>query len=178
VPDAWISDAPIRSRGQSTIAVFGASQGDAYELRNWCRTQPGVTSHSESGVENKVRGSVGFFDWLGGFDAVIAAGSEDPVYRLTTPKYFEAAGAGCLLFAQATDDLDRLGFIDDVNCVVFTRDTFQQQADAYRADPLDQRWLRLRHAGRELIRQRHTQSQRLASLADHVRAWPGRRRIA
>jgi hypothetical protein len=173
-----MNDTPLAWRGQSTLAVFGASQGDAYVLRNWCRAQPGVTSHVESGVENKVHDSRGFFAWLGEFDAVIAAGSEHPTFRLTTPKYFEAAGAGCLVFAQETDDLDRLGFVDGENCVVFTRDTFHAKVDAYRADASHPRWLRMREAGRALIQQRHTQGRRLAALDAHVRAWRGRRRIA
>jgi hypothetical protein len=178
VPDHWMSDAPIAWRGSSTLAVFGAAQGAAYDLRNWCRVQPGVTSHTESGVENKVFREQAYFDWLAGFDGVIAAGSESSVYRLTTPKYFEAAAAGCLLFAQQTDDLERLGFVDQANCVVFTRETFRAKADEYLAEPGNARWLRLRQAGRELILSRHTLSRRLAELDAHVRAWSGRRRVA
>lgn len=174
IPDEWIGDEPIVYRGQREITIFGAARDPAYELRNWCREQPGVASYANSGVENKVLGDREFFAWLSGFDAVIAAGSEDPTYRLTTPKYFETAAAGSLLFAQATDDLERLGFVDGENCIVFTQDTFTERAREYLDHPGDPRWLAIRRAGREFIRARHTIGCRLRAFEAHVRAWKGR----
>jgi len=174
VPDEWIGDEPITFHGQREIAVFGAARGPAYTLRNWCREQPGVKSYTNSGVENKVMDDREFFAWLSGFDAVIAAGSEDPTYRLTTPKYFETLAADSLLFAQQTDDLERLGFVDGENCIVFTRETFTERANTYLADPAHPRWLEMRRAGRELIRVRHTIGRRLRDLEAHARAWKGR----
>ena len=73
------------------------------------------------------------------------------------------------------DDLDRLGFVDQTNCVAFTKETFRAKADEYLANPGDGRWLRIRHAGREMVRSRHTLSRRLAALDAHVRTWAGRR---
>jgi len=174
IPDEWIGDAPIVYQGQREITIFGAARGPAYDLRNWCREQPGVTSFTNSGVENKVMGDYEFFTWLRGFDAVIAAGSENPTYRLTTPKYFETAAAGSLLFAQQTDDLAHLGFVDGENCIIFTQETFTERAREYLADPSHPRRLEIRRAGRELIRARHTIGCRLRDLATHVRAWKGR----
>jgi hypothetical protein len=66
--------------------------------------------------------------WLSDFDAVVAAGSDLPKYDLTTPKYFEIAAAGSLLFAQRTNDLKRLGFRHMKNCVVFDTGTFETEA--------------------------------------------------
>lgn len=174
VPDEWISRAEIFFHGQEKVAIFGASQSDAYTLRNWCRQQPGVESYDYSGVENKVLESDEFFKWLQGFDAVIAAGSEDTKYRLTTPKYFETAAAGSLLFAQDTDDLQRLGFEDGTNCIVFSKANFRSHVETYLADRANEDWLIIRKAGREFIRKRHTIGSRLSMLEVHVRQWQGR----
>lgn len=174
IPDEWIGNEPIDYRGQREVAIFGAARGPAYTLRNWCREQPGVKSYTNSGVENKVMDDREFFTWLAGFDAVIAAGSEDPAYRLTTPKYFETLAAGSLLFAQQTDDLEQLGFVNGENCIVFTRDTFTERLREYLVDPANPRWLEIRRTGRELIRARHTIDYRLRDLEAHARAWKGR----
>jgi hypothetical protein len=168
VPDRWFSDAPVRWRGSATLTVFGAADDPAYELRNWCRTQPGVESSLASGVENRVYEEQDYFDWLQGFDAVVVAGSEAAAYRLTTPKFFEAAAAGCLVFAQHTDDLERLGFVDGVHCLTFTRDTFAAVTRPYLEDPSHPRWTTIRDAGRRLVRERHSLSRRLADLAAHM----------
>ena len=110
IPDVWIRTTPIVMRSQKNILVFGASNHEAYSLRNWCRTFPFVESSTYSGVENKNFIGEDYLSWLAQHDAVVAAGSDDPRYRLTTPKYFEIAAAGSLLFAQETDDLEYLGF--------------------------------------------------------------------
>jgi hypothetical protein len=175
IPEEWISNDPITYHGQADIMIFGAAQGPAYTVRNWCRQQSGVHSYKYSGVENKTLTDQGFFNWLKGFDAAIAAGSEDIKYRLTTPKYFEIASAGCLLFAQITDDLFKLGFEDEKTCVVFSQQNFNEKASSYLSDPGNQHWLEIRKAGREMIRTRHTIQARLTHLEAHVRQWQGRK---
>jgi hypothetical protein len=175
IPEEWISSEPIRYLGQKEIRIFGAAQGDAYTVRNWCRQQSGVRSYEYSGVEYKALTDQGFFDWLKGLDAAIAAGSEDPKYRLTTPKYFEIAAAGCLLFAQETDDLFSVGFEDNKTCIVFSKHNFNEKARHYLSDPGNPSWLEIRQAGRDMIRSRHTIQDRLAGLETHVRRWQGRR---
>jgi hypothetical protein len=167
VPSEWIMDDPISYAGQLDVMLFGASADPAYNVRNWCREQEGVESYQYSGVENKVLKGRAYFEWLRGFDAVVAAGSSDPKYGLTTPKYFETAAAGSLLFAQDTPDLERLGFKDGVNCVV-------EKISLYRSAPGDPRWLALRRAGRELISHRHTINERLSSLRALATDWRGR----
>lgn len=170
IPDEWFSaepNEPIQCREQDTLCCFGAANSPAYDLRNWCKEFPFVESFSFSGVENKQLRGKAYFDWLKGFDAIIAAGSDDPKFGLTTPKYLEAAAAGSLLFAQQTDDLERLGFRDGENCVVFDRGDFETKAQEYLQDP--QAYLPLREAGRKMVRERHALSVRLQTLEDHVR---------
>jgi hypothetical protein len=166
VPDQFISIDPLISRNQDTICCFGGAKSDAYELRNWCRGFPFVHASSNSGVENKQYANEDYFTWLRGYDAIIAAGSDAPQYKLTTPKYFEIPASGALLFGQETEDLDRLGFRHMKNCVVFQRDTFEEMAREYLKHP-DQ-FLDIRNAGREMIRSLHSLSVRLDQLEDHI----------
>ncbi len=167
IPDCWISDAPIVFRGQSKICCFGGQKGEAYELRNWCRSFEFVESATNSGVENKVMSESEYIDWLQKKDAAIAAGSDSPKYRLTVPKYFEIAAAGSLLFAQQTDDLALLGFEHKQNCIIFDRSDFEQLAKEYLTNPKS--YLQIRQAGRELIRQRHSLSVRIKLLTEHIK---------
>lgn len=171
VPAAWIGSEPVRYHGQQEVVIFGAAEDAAYATRNWCRQQPHVRSYAYSGCESKVLEDREYFEWLKGCDAVVAAGSEDPRYRLTLPKYFEAAAAGGLLFAQETDDLERLGFRHRENCLVFRAGNFNAQVAEYLADPGNARWLQIREAGRELVRSRHTVEHRLAELETRVKNW-------
>ena len=166
MPDQWISRAPIVFNGQNKLMVFGGSKSPAYTVRNWCRTFPFVESSSYSGVENRVLKAEEFMHWLSRHDAIIAAGADDPKYRLTTPKYFEICASGALLFGQETDDLGALGFRHMENCVIFDRANFEKLAMDYCRHPQD--FLDIRLAGRELVRSRHTLSRRLDVLERHV----------
>jgi hypothetical protein len=167
VPDQFISSGTVVDHGQDSLCCFGGANSAAYELRNWCRGFPFVNARLNSGVENKQFTDEEYYLWLQGFDAAIAAGSEDPVYRLTTPKYFEIPAAGALLFAQETGDLDALGFRHRENCIVFTRDTFEELAREYLEHP--DRYTGIRAKGRDLIRERHSLTARLDSLEKHIR---------
>jgi FkbM family methyltransferase len=174
IPDDWISQDPIRFSGQRGIACFGASQGPAYSVRNWCRGFPFVTSTANSGVENKLMSDLEYVEWLRRHDAAIAAGSDAPQYRLTVPKYFEIAAAGALLFAQETDDLECLGFRHMENCVIFNRSNFEALARQYLSRPQD--YLAIRQNGRELVRERHSLSQRIDALQQHIAEARSRKR--
>jgi hypothetical protein len=169
IPDNFVPRLPISFRRQRKVMIFGAGQGDAYDLRNWCRRQSHVESYEYSGNENKVMDDDEYFEWLGTFDAVVAAGSENPTYQLTTPKYFEALAAGCLLFGQETPDCPLLGFIHGENCMLFDKANFNASVAAYIAAAEDPSWLCVREAGQQLIRERHTVSRRIATLEAHIR---------
>jgi spore maturation protein CgeB len=82
------------------------------------------------------------------------------------PKYFEIPATGALLFAQETDDLNRLGFKDMDNCVVFNRRNFVKKVQDYLAAP--ERYLTIRERGKELIGTTHSLSVRLDLLEEHV----------
>ena len=166
IPDEWIGTEPIQYRQGKYLHCFGGQKSQAYVLRNWCRNFDFVESSTNSGCENKVMTEAEYIRWLGGKDACVAAGSDDATYRLTVPKYYEIAAAGSLLFAQETDDLALLGFTHGQNCLVFNRTNFESLARKYLKNT--QQYHHIRQQGRELIRQRHSLSVRMADLLGHV----------
>lgn len=166
VPDHWITHNKIEYTGQKSLAIFGAQHHDAYTVRNWCRNFPFVENNAYSGVENKVLPSEEYILKIQAYDAAIAAGSESTEYRLTMPKYFEIPATGALLFAQRTDDLEKLGFRHNENCLFFTQDNFEQIAKEYFKNP--DSYLAIRISGRELIRKRHSLSKRMNDLSEYI----------
>lgn len=162
VPDEFICDAEtIAYLGQRVLHIFGGAKSEAYEVRNWCRGFPFVEDHRNSGVENKTMDDSQYFLWLRQFDAVIAAGSLSPKYRLVTPKYFEIPAAGSLLFAQYCEDLELLGFNPD-NAVIFDRSDFEDQALEYLKNP--ESYLGRRKQGCRLVAERHKISDRVQRI--------------
>ena len=162
VPDVFVSSRKPEVLNNE-IAIFGGRKSDAYDLRNWCREQEGITNYDFSGVECKNLSDEGYYRWLERLDAVVAAGSSNPFYDLVTPKYFEIASAGALLFGQYCTDLSLLGFNND-NCVIFTREDFLDKVAAYRQAP--ENYLGIRENGLSLIRSRHLLSHRITTIRE------------
>jgi hypothetical protein len=160
VPDKLLSRKPLSCRNNDVV-LFGAKNGDAYDVRNWCRQQDGINSYDASGVENKSMTAEQYSHWLNQFDAVVAAGSSDAKYELVTPKYFEICAAGCLLIGQGCKDLERLGF-NEHNMLIFTPDKFSQIISHYKGNPND--YLGTRINGWRLIKERHLISHRIQLL--------------
>lgn len=163
VPDQFIGDHPLKVKG-GKVAIFGSKDSDAYDMRNWCRKQEGVRNFSHGGVENKEMTDDGYFKWLSTIDCIIAAGSTRPEYGMVTPKYFEIASAGALLFAHDCDDLKTIGF-DEYNALIFKdKKQFNQLLNQYISDPSI--FLPIRYAGRELISQKHKVSDRIHKIKE------------
>ena len=157
IPDQFINNNKIKIRNKEII-IFGGKGSDAYDVRNWCREQKGIKNYNFSGVENKQLIGKKYFDWLSKFDAIVAAGSSDPKYDLVTPKYFEIASSGALLFAQYCKDLEDLGF-NNSNCIIFTKNNFIEKIREYKKDP--KKFIHIREAGRNLIKEKHKISDRI-----------------
>jgi hypothetical protein len=162
VPDAMIYTGSIKCRSDE-IAIFGGKLSDAYDVRNWCRQQPGIMNYEYSGVENKSLDNKNYYHWLRQFDAIVAAGSSNPAYDLVTPKYFEIMAAGALLIGQFCQDFEALGFGTD-NCLAFTKDDFLDIIKCYRRNPLQ--YIETRQNGRDLILRRHKISDRIKLLKE------------
>jgi|GEM_PF-676314 len=162
IPDEFAT--PIaRPRGQDFIQIFGAVTHEAYTCRRWCHDFPFVRVDANSGVENPSLGEGDYYSWLGNFDAIITAGSLHNKYQLVTPKYYEVANSGALLFAQYCRDLSLNGF-DESNCLIFNQDDFAQKAKEYLAEP--SKYFSRRLKAQELIRSRHLVSTRVKEIGN------------
>lgn len=162
IPDQYISDHDLSVRNDEVV-IFGGKNSEAYDVRNWCREQKGITNFDNSGVENKKMTDQEYFSWLSQFDAIVAAGSSDPKYDLVTPKYFEIASAGALLIGQYCKDIEVLGF-NEHNSLIFTQENFNELIAKYRSQPED--FLSIRTSGRELIQKKHKISDRINRIKE------------
>lgn len=164
IPDEYCFKGEIHARENMQLCCFGGKHGEAYETRNWCRSFDFVHAAYNSGCENKAMTDMDYFHWLSSFNALIASGSSLDKYKLTTPKYFEIAASGALLFAQYTDDLEKLGFIDNENCIIFDEGNFELKAKKYLKDAELEKYLKVRQKGLELIKSRHLTKHRIDIL--------------
>ncbi|MBN2106679.1 MAG: glycosyltransferase [Deltaproteobacteria bacterium] len=162
VPESLIVSSKV-TFSSGDVVIFGGGGSPAYDVRNWCRQQDGIINFDNSGVENKKLSNKEYFTWLAGFNAVVAAGSSNPMYDLVTPKYFEIAAAGALLIGQHCRDLELLGF-NESNCIIFTQKDFAEKIRAYKQNPSS--YKATREKGRELIRNRHTISHRIRQIQE------------
>jgi hypothetical protein len=154
----------IEFHDDDAVHISGAGGSEAYELRDWCRRQPNVVEHSNSGTQNKTMTNDEYYRWLRNFDAGIAAGSLEEQWQYVVPKYYEIPAAGSLLFAQYCKDLERLGF-DESNCVIFhSKDEFREELGSYLDEP--ESYLDRRRRGAELINSEYTVSDRLRDIEE------------
>lgn len=165
VPDQMINNT-IHYKGNNDVALFGGLNSDAYDIRNWCKEQNHINYYNFSGVENKKLDNHDYYHWLRNFDAIIAAGSSNPIYDLLTPKYFEILSSGALLIGQYCTDMQIAG-INETNAVIFTKDNFNQQVKRYIENPCA--YLDIRSNGLELIKKRHTLSNRIELLKEYMK---------
>lgn len=162
IPNDLISRAPIDIRN-AKVGIFGGKNSPAYDVRNWCREQSCVENFEFSGVENKKMNDEEYFQWLARWDALVAAGSSDPAFDMVTPKYFEIASAGALLFAHRCADLPDLGF-DSSNSIIFDRSNFLSEVSKFKSSP--EKFLEVRKAGRDLIMKSHKVSDRVSKIKE------------
>jgi len=160
VPDELIPKNNIELH-DADIMIFGGQNSEAYDIRNWCRKQPDIIAFDNSGVENKKLSNKEYFDWLGTFDAIVAAGSSSPIYDLVTPKYFETAAVGSLLIGQSCTDLEKLGF-NETNMLIFEKDNFNLKVQGYLKNKAGS--LEKRKKGKQLILERHLVSHRVSYI--------------
>ncbi|MHA1342109.1 MAG: glycosyltransferase [Promethearchaeota archaeon] len=166
IPEIFINKGPIKNSNQDKIMIFGQTHEKIYETRRWCEKFKFVDSMPYSAI-NKVLNDIEYFRWLQNFDAIIAAGSLNPKYRLVMVKYFEIAASGALLFAQEAEDLDLLGFKDFQNCIIFNKKNFEKKAQDFLQNRED--YLKIRENGRNLILERHTLQKRIEFLKEHIK---------
>jgi FkbM family methyltransferase len=162
IPDEFASP-KINSYGHKNLQVFGSVNHDAYSCRRWLHKFPFVAVDNNSGCENPKLDEVNYYKWLNNFDAIIAAGSLHNKYQLVTPKYFEIANSGALLFAQFCRDLTLNGFNNN-NCIIFDTDNFVEQANEYLKN--SNKYFYLKVNSQKLIQERHLTSIRVNQIGE------------
>lgn len=165
IPDEQVNKI-LPKKANDAIYIFGGSNSDAYDFRNWCRIQDGIINLSNSGVENKLHTSEEYFSLLKTLGAVVAAGSTHPKYDLVTPKYFEIASSGSLLIGQHCNDLQRLGFNNKNSLIFHSKKEFIEKINVYRNNP--GKYLKIRKRGVELIKERHLMSHRIKQIRNLI----------
>lgn len=86
----------------------------------------------------------------------------DSIYKYPIAKYFEVPAAKTLLLASFSPELADLGFIPGTNFVSIDENDFQEKA-AYYLDHEEER-LEIAERGYEMVRSRHSTTQRAAEL--------------
>lgn len=165
MPEEFIVDPDSITPGEAELVVLGDTGGarSPYETREWCSEFPFVKDPHRDVFENKTYSGGEYYEWLRNFEAVVAANSLADDFRYVTSKFFEIPAAGALLFAQYSEDLERLGFTDE-NCIIFDKENFEDEARAYLESP--EKYLSVRREGAKLIGHRHTISDRIETLTD------------
>lgn len=167
VPDDVVATRLPRAELFADVHVVGAA-GPMYDLRTWAASHPLVdgfvrASGYESGSARL--DSDGYFEMLAARSAIVVAFSEDEWMRVPVAKYVEVCAAGALLIGARAHHLDEMGFRDGQNCVIFEgREDLAGRLQRFRDNPDE--FVAIAARGLDLIRSRHTTSQRLRVLSD------------
>jgi len=180
IPDDYVAKSKVVFHGDKKLTCFGSLNHEAYSTRRFVKQFDFVDYSSIGGVENPKLTDDQYLEWLRTKDVIIAAGSEDPKYRLTTPKYFEIAASGALLFAQWTEDLELLGFSCQ-NSYIFEEDNFTLHKDVYFNSLNNEEFAThfikdVRQNGINLIKERHCISHRIELLQSKITEWYEKRK--
>ena len=99
-------------------------------------------------------------------NSYICCFTDSLIYGYVLLKNFEIAGSGSLLLTDGLieSQMNELGFIDNVNCMFCTKETFVEKInfilDLKNRDKIDQ----IRKAGMELVHTKHLTSYRAKLL--------------
>jgi hypothetical protein len=145
------------------VLGFGQTGSIVYDLRDWSFNTGLLVTFDYAGSGNyKFKGDE-YFRWLReNFDACVVAMSSEKLYNYTVAKFFEIPSQGLLLFAFPSVDLEDFGFVDEVNCIFVNKDNFHEKIEKYKENP--QKYFEIRKNGLELIKLKHTVSERLKYL--------------
>ncbi len=88
--------------------------------------------------------------------------------KYTLMKYFEIPASGALLFAEETEDLSGLGYIDGVNYIQVSEDNFSEKFEYYFLGDGRQSFEKIRKAGYELAITKNTWENRISAFLEDV----------
>lgn len=161
VLDRLLDDVEINTQDNRVLG-FGQTGGIVYDLREWSFNTDILSSFNYAGSGNKKFSGDDYYHWLRTYDACVVAMSSKELYNYTVAKFFEVPSQGLLLFGFKTVDLEDFGFVDELNYICVTKESFLGKIQDYKNNP--EAYMQVRRNGLELIKNNHTVSKRLEQL--------------
>ncbi len=162
VPEQFINNENLVVN--SEIIMFGANKNVGfYNMRTFLSSSNYIDSVLNfGGSENRAFTLGDYFNWLSKTSCCVCAVSDEPYYSFPVAKNFEIPASGSLLLTYECDELNELGFIDGVNCIVFNKYNFDSIARKVKMNP--ENYVSIRKSGTKLIKSRHLISHRIDQL--------------
>jgi len=164
--DEFVQDIKFNETPTNAIFTSGAVDAYYYPFRAYVQSlnDPRIVRKSHPGYQTKFsETSSGVAkDYQKVLNSYICCFTDASIYGYVLLKNFEIAGSGSLLLTDALIEpqMNELGFVDNVNCMFCTKETFLEKInfilDLKNKDKIDQ----IRKAGMELVHSRHLTSHR------------------
>lgn len=152
--------------------ILSGSIGKFYPLRRHAALNPDVVRmpHPGYGAAARTKASApsfgrGYAEELARYRCAVTCCA---VVGYAVAKYVELPAAGCLMLADYTPDLDRLGLVDGVNYLRVDEGSFDGRLAEVLADPAA--FEPVRRAGFDLARSRHSDVHRTDTLEQLIRS--------
>lgn len=170
-----INENDIQYRDQNMIVSPGVchsftADDEIYSSRSWTRMQPYVKTlplHADNRISAHKDTEGRKNDWLnllGEYDAVVVTCSFSHPHSksMLVGKVPEVLARGCLLFVgQEANYNSESGLIDNYNCIIFTKNNFNEKVEEYIKNRADKKYLEIRKNGVKLIKKKHTHNHRM-----------------
>jgi len=167
--DEFVKDIQFNKTPTNAVFTSGASS-HVYPFREYVQAlnDPRIVKKGHPGYQTKFSdASAGVAkDFQKILNSYICCFTDSLIYGYVLLKNFEIAGSGSLLLTDALIEpqMNELGFIDNVNCMFCTKETFLEKInfilDLKNRDKIDQ----IRKAGMELVHTKHLTSHRIETL--------------
>ncbi|MFC7371822.1 glycosyltransferase [Fictibacillus iocasae] len=159
--------------------MMGASFPHLYPVRNsfmhQLKKEPGFVCHAHPGyraIGRSEKGAVAGTAYAMELNRSKIFLTCDSIYHYPVMKYFEALAANALLIAPASKELADLGFIDGHTFVAADSSNVLHKARTYLAN--EQQRLQIAHRGMNMVRSRHTTTQRVTELLQKIKEVTGK----
>lgn len=150
---------------KNKIIMIGARDRTIYPLRDmiFSRNLPGVDKITTG--EGLAMGLFGdaYYNFL---QQYLAGFTDASVFRMAVAKYFEIPACGCLLIAEACEDVMEAGLVPYVHYLPVDKDELMHAFDDVIAHPSS--FDEIRRRGREKVLTEHTEKNRIKRLEEIV----------
>jgi hypothetical protein len=171
--DNFIQDIHFNDIPTNKIFTSGACSRE-YPFRVYVQSlnDPRIARKSHPGYKTKFsENSSGVAkDYQKILNSYVCCFTDSSLYGYVLLKNFEIAGSGSLLLTDALIEpqMNELGFIDNVNCMFCTKETFLEKVNFIlnlkNRDKIDE----IRKAGMELVRTKHLTSHRAEIVNEYI----------